>query len=207
MPEESKLLKTKILRFAQNDKHKRILMGAHCALSKYKGDGQGMKKLHLHQLKAEKPQFEQIIAHYITDESVKEPLSHFAQWLKANDITAEWHDIGEQPALAWIIKSRGKKHFLTWGGGDSFSIMLRGLLSDDYQAFICENDLQDFILENVQRCARADGGHCSNCDLPPDVPGVEKVLFGKEVTGLCCGKFVTFDNPSGEVIEQIKKLL
>jgi len=157
-------------------------------------------------LKASKPQVEDIISEYIS-ENVKKAALDFIAWLNANKVPPTWLDIGEQAALAWIVEYSDKKLFMVWSGKDIINFMIQGVLTDEYQLHITENNLQNIVLDNLCYCSRKDGEHCTGCDLPPDVAGISLVLLGKEVENVCCGHMVSFNNPNSEIIEEIKKLL
>lgn len=158
------------------------------------------------QLKTNKPQVKEVIANYITDENIKAPAMHFVEWLSASSSPPSWMDLDEQHAIAWEVQYKGKKHFIVYNGND-LSIMVKASFTSEYQAIISANNMQNKVMDNLQYCSRASGGQCSGCSLPADVAGVDEVLFGKEIKNLCCGQFITFDNPNSEAIAGIKKLL
>ncbi|MCL2402080.1 MAG: hypothetical protein FWC90_05490 [Oscillospiraceae bacterium] len=149
---------------------------------------------------------EEIITGYIVNENVKEGLLNFVGWLRGNEITPlRQYFEGQSPF--WEIQCNGKKHYIVWDEKDNISIMLTDCFTNEFQAVILENNLQNIVLDNLQQCTRATGGHCNNCHLPDHVTGVDQVIFGKEVKSLCCGEYVSVDNPSSETIAGIKKLL
>ena len=158
------------------------------------------------QLKTSNPQIEEVISKYLTDDNVKKSFLHYVEWLKANGITPLYADFEGQSPF-WEVEYKDKKHFILWDGKDIMSIMIQVTFTNEYQAIICESNLQNIVLDNLQYCSRTSGGHCNNCHLPPDVAGVGEVIFGKEVKNLCCGHYITFENPNSEIIEGIKKLL
>jgi len=161
----------------------------------------------IQRLKASKPQVEEIISEYISAENVKKAVLDFVAWLSTNKMPPAWLDIGEQNALAWIVEHKGKKLFIVWGGKDVINFMIQGVLTDEHQMFIIENNLQNIVLDNLCYCSRKDGEHCTGCDFPPDVAGISLILLEKEVENFCCGQMVSFNNPNSETIEGIKKLL
>jgi len=158
------------------------------------------------QLKTTDLQIEEIISKYLTDENVKNALLHYIDWLKANELSPTYLDFEGQSPI-WEVEYKGKKHYIVWYGKDGASIMIQANFSAEYQAIIRENNLQDIVLKNLQYCSRASGDQCDNCHLPPDVAGVDEVIFGKEVKNLCCGQYITFNNPGNDIIEGIKKLV
>jgi len=85
--------------------------------------------------------------------------------------------------------------------------MIKATFTKEFQAAISEHNLQDIVLDNLQYCSRNDGDHCNNCHLPSHVVGVDEVIFGKVINNLCCGQFISFDNPNSETVEGIKRLL
>jgi len=165
------------------------------------------EKTLIQQLKASEPRIEEVISTYIPAEGTKKAALDFVAWLNINKIPPTWLDIGEQNALAWIAERSGKKLFMVWDGKDVINFMVQGVLTDDHQTFILENNLQTVVLDNLCYCSRKDGEHCTGCDLPPDVAGVNVTILGKEVENFCCGHMVSFSNPNSETIEGIKKLL
>ncbi|MCL2527925.1 MAG: hypothetical protein FWE42_05830 [Defluviitaleaceae bacterium] len=158
------------------------------------------------QMKTSEPNIEDIIRKYITDENTQKPILHYIAWLKSNGTTPQYADFEGQSPF-WEVEYNGKKHYIVWDGKDTIRIMIQVAFSKEYQAIICENNLQDIILTNLQYCSRPSGGECGNCHLPPGIHGVGKIIFGKEIKNLCCGQFTTFQNPYIEAIEAIKLLL
>ena len=156
--------------------------------------------------KASQSQVEEIISEYITAENIKDSLLHFVEWLRTSGVSPLYLDFEEQDPF-WEIEYKDKKHYIVWNSKDNICIMLKAAFTNEFQAIIQENNLHDTVLYNLQYCSRADGGHCTNCHLPSDVAGVDEILFGKEIKNLCCGQFISFDNPNSETIEGIKKLL
>ena len=151
-------------------------------------------------------QAEEVISKYFTIESIKESLFSFIAWLKENGASPVYADFEGQSPF-WEITQNNKSCYIVLNGTDNVCIMMNIAFSDEYQAVMRENNMQDVILNNLQYCSRKDGSHCSNCHLPPDVAGVDNVIFGKEISNLCCGQFISFSNPDSETVEGIKKLL
>jgi len=158
------------------------------------------------QLQTNNPQIEAVIAKYITDDIVKQPILHYIEWLKVNEISPSYSDFEGQSPF-WEVAYKGKKHFIVWDGKDAISIMLQATFTNEFQTTILENNLQDTVLGNLQYCSRTNGSNCNNCHLPLGATGVDEIIFGKEIKNLCCGQFITFNNPSAEIIEAIKSLL
>ena len=158
------------------------------------------------QFATREPQADAVISEYITIESVKENLLSFIEWLKANGVSPQYLDLEGQSPF-WEINYNGKTYYVVLNGTDNVCIMGKISFSDDSQAVMRENNMQDIILSNLQYCTRKDGGHCENCHLSANIPGVEAVVFGNEIKNLCCGQFISFNNPDSGTIEGIKKLL
>jgi hypothetical protein len=160
----------------------------------------------MQQLRASKPQADKIISEYIVDENVKNPLLQFVEWLNAKGVFPLYTDFEGQDPF-WEITYKDKTHFIVWNGKENMCIMLKVAFTSEVQAVIVENNLQDIVLENLQYCSRSSGGECNNCHIPSHVAGVDEVIFGKEIKNLCCGQFISFNNPNKEIIEGIKKLI
>jgi hypothetical protein len=155
---------------------------------------------------SDEQQIEKIIYENIKTENVKISLLNFITWLKdKNIIPMRQYYEGQSPF--WEIECNGKKLYLVWNEKDKISIMIKIYFSNEYQIIILENNMKDIIVNNLQYCSRKDGDHCNNCDLPPGVAGIDDIIFGKEFKNLCCGQFLSFDNPNEGIIEGIKKLL
>jgi hypothetical protein len=163
-------------------------------------------RLTLQQIRAGNPQAEKIISEYAAGEEIKKSLLHFVEWLKTKGISPLYTDFEEQDPF-WEIECGGKKHYIVWNGGNNICVMVKAALSNEFQTVVNENNLQDMVLDNLTYCSRSAGGHCGNCHLPPDVAGLDCVVFGKEERNLCCGQFITFENPTAEGIEGIKRLM
>ena len=149
---------------------------------------------------------EDVISEHLTNENVKKAFLRYIEWLRANEMSPTYaYFEGQSPF--WEVEHNGKKHFIVWDGKETVSVMIQAIFSDEYQAIIQECNLQNIILDNLQQCSRTGGEHCNNCQLAPDVLGVDKIIFGKEVKNLCCGEYITFENPNAEAFEAIKKLL
>ena len=162
------------------------------------------KELLFLKLKDSKPQIEEVISEYFVDENLVKSVLGFVEWLRVKGIEPLYtYCEGQSPF--WEVGYKGKKHFIVWD--DAISIMVKADYTDEFQAFICENNLQEVVLEHLQKCSRVNGEQCSNCDIPHDAIGVDRVLFGKEVKHICCGKYISFSNPNNEVVEVIKKFL
>jgi len=153
-----------------------------------------------------KPQAEEVISKYFTIESVKENLSRFIAWLKTNGTSLAYADFEGQSPF-WEANHKNKSFYIVLNSTDNICIMMNVAFSSEYQSVMIENNMQDVILNNLQYCSRKDGSHCNNCHLPPDVTGVDNVVFGKEISNLCCGQFISFSNPNNETLEGIKKLI
>jgi len=158
------------------------------------------------QFNTREPQIEDVISKYLTAKNVKESLLCFITWLKTSGISPQYVDFEGQSPL-WEIKYNEKVYYVVMNSVNNVCIMVKISFTEEYQNIMRENNLHDVILNDLQHCTRKDGGHCNNCHLPPDVAGVDEMIFGKEVKNLCCGQFITFENPSSEAIEGIKKLL
>jgi len=152
------------------------------------------------------PQAEEAISQFFTIGSVKQNLLGFIAWLKANGVSAQYADYDGQSPF-WEVEYNGKPLYIVLIGTDSIRIMMTIDFSNEHQAVMRENNMQDIILNNLHYCSRKDGSNCTNCHLPSGVEGVQNTIFGNEVSNLCCGQFISFDNPSYEVVEGIKKLL
>ena len=159
----------------------------------------------IQQLKLSQPQIEEIITNHIPAQNAKS-ITHLVEWLRANNMPPMFQEM-EHPVLIWTVEANGNSHHILWGGNDYLSIMIGSSLTPQYQEIIRAKNMQDIVLNNLQQCSRADGGHCDGCHLPPDVAGVTDVVLGREVKNLCCGMYITFDNPSAEAVECIKILL
>ena len=158
------------------------------------------------QIRESKPQANRIISEYITDENVKNPLLQFLEWLNAKGVFPLYSEFEGQDPF-WEITYRDKTHFIVWNGKENICIMLKTTFANEVQAVIAENNLQDIVLANLQYCSRSSGDECNNCHIPSHIAGVDAVIFGKEIKNLCCGQFISFNNPSSEIIEGIKKLM
>jgi len=158
------------------------------------------------QLKTSEPQINEVISKHLTDETVKERCLYYVGWLKEKGISPIYVDVAGQNPF-WEINYGDKKHYMVWNGKDNISIMIKVAFTNKYQAVMLENNLQEMVFNNLQYCSRKYGKHCNNCGLPPDVAGVNEIIFGKEVENLCCGQFISFINPNSKTIEGIKKLL
>lgn len=164
------------------------------------------KKVLYEQMNTHRLQVDMAISEYVADKNVKESLLRFVEWLKAKGVSPLYVDCEGQSPL-WEIGYNDKTYYIVLNGVDNICVMVKVAFTDEYQAVMGENNLQDIVLSNLQYCTRKDGGHCGGCHLPSDVAGVEETIFGKEIKNLCCGQFISFDNPSSETIEGIKKLL
>jgi hypothetical protein len=158
------------------------------------------------QLKTREPKFADAISIYLTIQSVKENLLRYSEWLESNGASIIYADFEGQSPF-WEAKYNNKVCYLVLNGLDNICIMLKVSFTDEAQAVMRENNLQDVILNNLQYCSRKDGVHCGNCHLPHNVAGVDELIFGKVVKNLCCGQFISFENPNNETIVGIKKLL
>jgi len=158
------------------------------------------------QFNTREPQVDDVISKYFTIESVKEGLLRFIAWLKANGAYPSYADFDGQSPF-WEINHNNKSFYIVMNGTADVCVMMNVTFSDEYQAVMCDNNMQDIILSNLQYCSRKDGSHCGNCHLPPDVVGVDNIIFEKEISNLCCGQFISFNNPDNETIEGIKMLL
>jgi len=158
------------------------------------------------QFKTNIPQIEEVISECLTDDNVIKPLLHYVKWLRANEISPLYSDFEGQSPF-WEVEYKGKRHFIVWNGKNNICIMIKATFTKEFQATISEHNLQDIVLDNLQYCSRNDGGHCNNCHLPSHVAGVDEVIFGKVINNLCCGQFISFDNPNSETVEGIKRLL
>jgi len=127
-------------------------------------------------------------------------------WLRANKMPPAWLEL-ENDAVAWTAEHKGRKLFIVLDDKGMLSLMVQGVLTKKHQTLIAKRNLQDIVLANLCYCSRKDGEECSGCGLPPDVAGVDSVLFGREVKHFCCGQMLNFQNPDGEAIECIKTLL
>jgi hypothetical protein len=164
------------------------------------------KEMLYEQLKTSEPKFADTISLYLTIQGVKENLLRFNGWLESKGATLIYADFEGQSPF-WEVKYNDKACYLVLNGLDNICIMLKVSFTDEAQVVMRKNNLHDVILNNLQDCSRKDGGHCNNCHLPSDVAGVDEIIFGKEVKNLCCGQFISFDNPNSGTIEGIKKLL
>jgi len=165
-----------------------------------------IKEVLYQHLKTSSPKIEDVVSNCLIDEDVKKSFLHYVEWLKANDVSPIYADFEGQSPF-WEVEYKGKKHFIVWIDNDIVRVMIQVDFTNEYQNIIHENNLQNIVLDNLQYCSRASGGNCNNCHLPPGVTGVDEVIFGKEMKNLCCGQYITFENPNVETIEVIKKLL
>jgi len=152
------------------------------------------------------PKIEDAISAYVTDANIATPILHYVKWLGANGVSPAYSDFEGQSPF-WEVEYNGKQHFLVLNDENNICIMVKAAFTKDFEAAICAHGLQDVVLDNLQYCSRRDGGNCGNCHLPSHTAGVDEVLFGKEIKNLCCGQFVSFDNPNGGTVECIKRLL
>ncbi|MCL2372401.1 MAG: hypothetical protein FWC78_03255 [Defluviitaleaceae bacterium] len=152
------------------------------------------------------PQAAQALVEYIGSSSAREGILHFIDWLQAKGVTPQYADYENQSPV-WEVNYRGKAFYLVLNGQDNVCIMGKVAFSEESQAVMRDNNMEETVLGNLQYCTRKDGGHCGNCDLPAHIAGVDEVIFGQEIKGLCCGQFVTFENPGSVVVEGVIKLL
>ncbi|MCL1788279.1 MAG: hypothetical protein FWG38_09870 [Defluviitaleaceae bacterium] len=158
------------------------------------------------QLNTQQPQLEAAIAQYMTTPDIRQNLLHFINWLHTNGATIKYADYEGQSPF-WEIELNGKSFYMVLNGVDNVCIMLKMSFSPENQAIMRKNNMQDTILNNLQYCTRKDGGHCGNCHLPHDVTGQEVEIFDKTIQNLCCGQFISFDNPDSATIEGIQQLI
>ena len=164
------------------------------------------KKVLYEQFNTHEPRIEDVIPKYLTIENVKEPFLNLIDWIKAKGIPSIYADFENQSPF-WELKYNDKTSYVVLNSINNICIMLKISFTDEYQTIMRKNNMQDIILKNLQYCTRKEGGHCNNCHLPSDVAGVDEVIFGNEVKNLCCGQFISFENPNSETIEGIKNLL
>jgi len=162
-----------------------------------------INKTEMHKKLGDPPFIDEAIQEYITDPAIRDSMLHFIAWEGSIPEYADYE--GQSPF--WELNYNGKTIYIVLNGENDICIMTKPSFTQEFQDIICENNLQDLILNNLQPCSRKDGSHCGNCHLPSDAIGVDEVIFGKEIKNLCCGQFVTFDNPDRSTIEVIKKLL
>ena len=158
------------------------------------------------QFNTQEPQLEAVLSSYFTIESARESILDFLKWLKINGVSPIYSDFEGQSPL-WELTYNDKSFYVVLYGADNICIMMKIAFSHEYQTVMSDNNMQDVILNNLQYCSRKDGSHCGNCSLPPDVAGENYMIFGKEINNLCCGEFISFNNPDSKTVDGIKELL
>lgn len=157
-------------------------------------------------LEARAPKVHNAIEKNVTDPTSRERLLQFVEWLTANGANPKYVKVKDQSPF-WEMIVNDTDVYIVVNGEDNIWIMIRISLSKEAQSMLQENNLHDAVIESLQHCTRADGGTCHGCHLPPDVAGLDDVVFGKEVKNLCCGQYLTFADSDDDEIEVIKKLI
>ena len=159
--------------------------------------------------KIHKPKIEEIIPKKLKNRSATAALE-FVAYLRENKLNPAWtlHN-------AWKIMNKGKPICyirLGWGfwknkpGAADGKWEVTPYLNNisDYDNSLCDEGLQDFILDNLCYCS---SGNCNNCE-----GSASKIIFGKKIENICKGITVNrfpmpVVNPNDTELDGIKKLI
>jgi hypothetical protein len=148
--------------------------------------------------KISKPKIEEVINEYIKDENAKKIMLDFIAWLRKNKMSPSWNATN-----SWKVSRNKQKVFIL--GVDKNVITINRFwlnFTDEYQAYIINNNLQNIVWNNFTVCSP-----CNGCPPSSDSTGISMNICGKEIKNICRGAIMKFVNPDYETIEGIKKLL
>jgi len=152
-----------------------------------------------------RPRLEDFVAQGAFDDEIKRSMLAFAAYLRTNKMPPQWAAINSWKFLyqkqrigyirliddAWffdyIMPKEGNEH-------EPATLTV----DKDFETFAANENLQDFILANIKRCAACiSTGHCS--------PKLIK-MFGQEFKNLCWNGELRFKNPGPAEVERLTKL-
>jgi len=129
----------------------------------------------------------------LTGDVLKDALG-FARFLSANEIIqADRHSMHYNGKCVCYID--------VFGDTQSWTVWTAGYYGKEFKDFP--------ISEPTKEIARTHANKCGNCDGMDCSPGITRIIFEKEFTNICNGADVdmVFENPSGEDMECLKKLV
>lgn len=152
-----------------------------------------------------KPKLKDILPH-IADENKHKIINDLVSWLVENKMTPGWAGYHN----AWDSKCKGKKICKIGLSMDmkniesTWSIVLYLYSMAEYEKFIIEENIQNFIWENIKHC-----NSCGDC-----TPGEVLIILDKEIKGACTWSVIRpgynqiqFGNPNESDIVKIKRLI
>ncbi|MCL2487795.1 MAG: hypothetical protein FWE80_03850 [Oscillospiraceae bacterium] len=145
-----------------------------------------------------KQKIEDVISSTLRGDVLKNALD-FISWLKENKMNPSWISIN-----SWKIRYKNKgigniriysesvNHKLPIDSWNLASVDLDHNAADD----IFDNKFKEIIWSNVRHCVG-----CGKC-----APGKDKVIFGKEFSGVCC-IWLSIVNPDMKTLACVKMLI
>ena len=131
----------------------------------------------------------------LTGDTLKDALD-FAEFIKENKFfwNGEFDIFYQNELLCYIdIPTEKKKRFQIWTVGD---------YSHELQEFPLSVVQKEIALEHVAKCTNCSDMNCG--------PGKNETIFGKKFPTVCHGVenlAMKFNNPTGQTLEVVKKLL
>lgn len=166
-----------------------------------------------------KPKIEAVIPLCISGDG-QEIALEFITWLRENKMSPSWSGVHN----AWDAKCKSSTICkMGISNGKDFLVTPYLLNIEEYEHLIIQNDLANFVLDNIIYCCHAykyereagsppikHVGLNYPCDRWNCAPGKDIMICGQKIKNKCRNgnrRFYWFNNPDAIVIEAVKKLI